>query len=76
MASMNYFFFTVWFNSAAVIFLLMKYITYGLWCSCWPNTPPMVVSEASIEIRKGRDQLGPCRMGVVETFCFKVSQAS
>ena len=32
--------------------------------------------EASIEIRKGRDQLGPCRMGVVETFYFKDSQAS
>ena len=53
----------------------MKYMTYGLWCYCWPNTP-MAVSEAFVEIRKGRDKLGPRRMGVVETFNFKVSQAT
>ena len=73
---MNSFFVTVKFSSTAVIILLIKYMAYGLWSSCWPKTPPMVVSKSSIEIRKGKDQLGPRRMGVVDTFCFNVSQAS
>ena len=52
----------------------MKYMEYGLWYSCWTNSPPMSVSEASVDISKGRDQLGPRKVGVVETFCFNVSQ--
>ena len=35
----------------------------------------MDVSEAYIDIMKGREQLGPHRTCVVETFCFCVSQA-
>ena len=51
-------------------------MAYGLWYSCWPKTPPMVVSKAYVKIRKGKDQLGPHRIGVVETLSFNVSQAS
>ena len=33
------------------------------------------MSEASVEIWKGRDQFGPLKIGVVDNFSFKVSKA-
>jgi hypothetical protein len=47
--------------------------TYGRCSSFFPRTAPMVVSEASVEIWKGRDQFGPCKIGAIDNFSFKVS---
>ena len=54
----------------------MKYMAYGLWSSYWTNSPLIAVSDASADITKGRDQLRPRMIGIVEALCFNVSQAS
>ena len=47
----------------------------GDWPYFWPRTPSMAVSEASVDIWKGRDQSRPLNIGSTDNLAFRTSKA-